>query len=651
MGGADQKRPGSPALICVLLVAALIGLLSPAPAGAASARSIDEAEAPRSELEPGDLHSSFAVRFRRYSQELDGVPVLGADAVVTDAPGTEGDLLLDRTVAGLRSPGPARVERETAIAAAERELGIRGAIGSSASLHIQPRPGTERLVWRVVVTPDGPPGSTEVLTDARSGEVVRVRSLVRGATGTASLYDTNPVVEQGFRGGLADNADGDSHSLTLLRQPVQLPRLLDGSRCLVGVWVIAELPTGGVCDPTGSRDWIDVTRADPRFEALMAYFHADRAQAYLQSLGFSNVVNRQLLITVNAFSDDASYYDTVTNDISLGFGGTDDGEDGDVIVHEYGHAIQDHQVPGFGGAGQAGAIGEGLGDYFAATIAATFAPNPTFDACVAEWDAIGFGFPQPVPCIRRIDPSLTLSQLQSVCGPTDIHCYGRAWSGALWQIRSLIGGSATDRMVIQSHFALPVNASFHDASVALLSADRQLHGGAHYGAARDVLVARGLLDPARLSWPPAPSPAAPSAARSSSDADRDGIPDGRDNCPSASNRDQRDWDGDGRGDRCDRSARVSLVSAKVHQGVAVVRGTLLPRHLAPSSFRVRVRRWSCRSDCGFRRLRDLAGARRTSGARLELRTRLASGRYRLQAVLRSRGHRRLRSAPLRIVVR
>ena len=44
----------------------------------------------------------------------------------------------------------------------------------------------------------------------------------------------------------------------------------------------------------------------------MAYFHVDRAQAYIQSLGFSNVMNRQLRVRANAFFQDNSFYDLAT---------------------------------------------------------------------------------------------------------------------------------------------------------------------------------------------------------------------------------------------------------------------------------------------------------------------------------------------------
>ena len=59
--------------------------------------------------------------------------------------------------------------------------------------------------------------------------------------------------------------------------------------------------------------------------------------------------------------------------IKLGKGGVDDAEDAEVILHEYGHAIQDsQQVPfGYGASLEAGSIGEGFADYWAVTVSAT----------------------------------------------------------------------------------------------------------------------------------------------------------------------------------------------------------------------------------------------------------------------------------------
>ncbi len=44
--------------------------------------------------------------------------------------------------------------------------------------------------------------------------------------------------------------------------------------------------------------------------------------------------------------------------LTFGTGGVDDAEDAGIIAHEYGHSIQDNQVPGFGSSAEGGAMGE-----------------------------------------------------------------------------------------------------------------------------------------------------------------------------------------------------------------------------------------------------------------------------------------------------
>ena len=115
----------------------------------------------------------------------------------------------------------------------------------------------------------------------------------------------------------------------------------------------------------------------------MAYFHIDRAQAYVQALGFTNVLNRPIRANVDApipgppteDGQDNSFFDLLTGELTFGTGCADDAEDAETIVHEYGHAIQEAQVPGFPAGADAGAIGEGFGDYFASALSATFAPT------------------------------------------------------------------------------------------------------------------------------------------------------------------------------------------------------------------------------------------------------------------------------------
>jgi hypothetical protein len=446
--------------------------------------------------------------------------VLGGAVVLTDGAGRRADLLLDGSRRGMKRPPPSSIPRDEAIRRALRSAHVVTLRAEpEASLAILPRSPGGRPVWRVTLPARSPFASFEVLIDARTGSTISIRDVLRRLTGSAALFDPNPVVTQGSRAGLADNGDADSSALTALRTPVTLQRL--SGNCLSGQWVNATLPTGDVCK--SDRDWSAVTRSDGRFEALMAYFHLDRAQAYVQSLGFTNVMNRQLRVHADDFPDDNSYYDTGTKELYTGVGGVDDAEDAEVMDHEYGHAIQDDQVPDFGtpaGAVQARAMGEGFGDYFSAALATTFTPSPAFDACVGEWNELPFGN----DCLRRVDGTATATDL----GPgtscdAEEHCYGQAWSGALWAIRASIGGATTDRLAIQSQFSLLQDSDFQDASRALLAADQQLYGGAHRQTLISILTARKLLDLERLDDTPADatSLAIPGSASGRLDASSD----------------------------------------------------------------------------------------------------------------------------------
>jgi len=462
------------------------------------AGSAHAAGAPRGQLALSKTTTSLGTDFKRYQQRVDGVPVLGGEVVVTNAPGEAADLKLDRSRRGLRAPGRATVTRVEAIAAARRATrasDLRAAPRAGRAILPTARGG--RLVWRVLLASGRPLASFEALVDARSGAIVRLRDRLKHDTGKAAVFIPNPVVAQGSRAGLDDDDDGDSPLLTSLRTPVALERLKSGTSCLKGRWVHAKLPSGEVCKP--NADFTSVTRADDDFEALMAYVHVDRARAYLESLGFPSLLNRSQRVLANGTSADDAFYDTEDKSITLGEGGVDDGEDGDVIVHEYGHAVQDAQVRDFGESPQGAAMGEGFSDYLQAALDAQRAPSATFNPCVAEWDAIDTEDSDSGQCLTRTDTDFTASQGGPGTGcNTEPHCAGTAWSGALWRVRGLIGGPTADRLVVQSHYPLTKTADFVDGSIALILTDRALYGGIHEQVLRDVLNAHGLLD---RKWP------------------------------------------------------------------------------------------------------------------------------------------------------
>jgi hypothetical protein len=514
-----------------------LALIAAASASAApeTPRALRAAVAPRHELRATQRTTlPGGAVIRRFQQRVGGRPVLGAEAVSDRAPGALPRLVADTTRPGIEAPAPARVSRERAVALARssvRSRALRAHV--SATLAIKPGHGG-RLVWRVLVPSAMPLGDFEVLVDAATGDVVARNDLTRDfQTGRANVYRVNPVVQhRGARHLWSDRHDRDTRLLRRLRHRVALPNLEGGQHCLRGRWAHALRGRSDRETCKRNLNWKKVTRADNRFEALEVYFQVNRSQRYIQRLGFSDsnpspngIVDSQQRAVANAYRIDNSAYLPVTQTITFGSGGVDDAEDGDIIAHEYGHAMQDSQSPAFGHSTryEPSALAEGSSDYWAAVMS-SLAPNTANedDVCIFEWDATTWGkfYPRVPPeksgrrCGRRADVTRTLDDALAHCRRVlfgsrfapDPHCVGEVWSSALWSIkRSLVshghGGAQMDQIYLAAQFLYTGRESFQDAARALLCADEDLHPkgvsgdcrGDDYAAIHREMRQRGIL--------------------------------------------------------------------------------------------------------------------------------------------------------------
>jgi hypothetical protein len=478
-----------------------------------AAQALRAADAPRVELVRTGSVRYRGFRVDRFAQRIGGYPVLGGEATVVAPPGQPAELAADATSlvvgkVGLAASAP-RVSRARAFATARAAGGVRAIRAGdrpSARLAIDAA-HEDALVWQVELPAARPIRDLEVLVDARSGRVVRRANLLRYATGRAKLFVPNPPAERGGYAGLgkrpkANHRDRNTPLLTKLREAVTLPRLKHGQRCLKGRFAVAryDRPAKAVC--RRSRDWHRIKRANDRFEALMSYFHIDRTQAYIQSLGFSDansppngIDDRRQHVVADAVRADNSFYSPQDRKIRYGSGGIDDAEDGDVIVHEYGHSLQDDQDKGFGCHGphfcQAGALGEGFGDYVSAmmTLVTPGLSNPTRAAfCIFDWDGISGYNLATAPCGRVADGSDGVSTLRAALaarGPCDanlrgeksldVHCVGEVWTHGLLDLRLALGGLVVDRDLLASQFAYVDSETFGQALDALVAADASLY--------------------------------------------------------------------------------------------------------------------------------------------------------------------------------
>jgi Zn-dependent metalloprotease len=412
------------------------------------------------------------------------VPVEGAVVNV----GVDRANIVRLVVSGYKANLPAvattpRVTAGAALGAARAHVGAPKAASVGTTLVIYAE-GAAALAWKVTLSNADPAGAWDVFVDALSGQVIAARGLLRHADGAGRVFDPNPIATLQDTT-LTDQDDANYPALAPAYRIVTLQGL-DGSGYLRGPYVDAS-SRNSAKEP--SLQFL-YTRDDRRFEQVMAYYHIDRTQRYIQSLGFNNANNRQQRVKVSTFSYDNSYYNPSSLDISLGRGGVDDAEDADVIIHEYGHAVQDNQVPGFGASADGGAMGEGFGDYLAFTMSAQ-GQSGAFLACIAEWDATSYDDREP-PCLRRLDEDKHYPE--DLHPQREVHADGEIWSRALFDMWNALGKQTADTLVLQSHFFLTPTASFQDGANAILAADQMIYGGAHQQQIRQVFVERGFLE-------------------------------------------------------------------------------------------------------------------------------------------------------------
>jgi Fungalysin metallopeptidase (M36) len=368
-------------------------------------------------------------------------------------------------------------------AAVETGKGGRKRLIGEPELLYRPTDGDPLLAWKVVVRTGPPTKEWKIYVDAFSGLVLSKRNQLKKARPAARVFDPNPVVALNT----VELKDSQRKLPAAAYREVELQGLT-GSGYLDGEYVSTSLTRRRVRRPDGDFRF---ERKKRGFTEAMVYFHIDRVQRHLQALGFDNILAKGIKVNVAGQREDNSYYSPAEKYLSFGTGGVDDAEDAETILHEYGHAIQDCQVSGFGDSDECAAMGEGFGDFLAASYFADWKPAWLRPA-ISSWDCIAYaGDP---PCLRRLDSNKKYPK--DITG--EVHDDGEIWSACLWELRHQLGRATTEKLVIAHHYLLNRWASFEDAANALLTADGQLCGGRNRKLIHGVFVQRGIFpDPRR----------------------------------------------------------------------------------------------------------------------------------------------------------
>jgi len=330
--------------------------------------------------------------------------------------------------------------------------------------------------WKIRFTRERPREEWIVYVNARTGSILnRYDNLAEGMRGRGWVFDPNPVTALGDHRLLITTKRRARQPPPVAYREVELAGL-DGNGTLSG----EHVTTARTRAPRVRRPNLEFRlRSDERgFEEVMVYYHVDSALRYLQQLGYRGpraIFREPIHANVNGTRNDNSWYSPFDRMLTFGTGDIDDAEDAETILHELGHAIQDAICPDFGQSAEAAAMGEGFGDYFAASFFESRKPE-RYRCSVMSWDGLlcGLGSRENPPCLRRVDSPSTYRDFDP---DGDEHDNGLIWSATLWEVREALGRERADRLILESHFQLDGFTTMGRGARAIIDADRHLERG------------------------------------------------------------------------------------------------------------------------------------------------------------------------------
>lgn len=468
----------------------------------------------------------------RYRQLHRGIPVEGAEIVVT----VDQDLNVSKVFNNVYpvTEEPVSVQpnlaSEEALDIAWDDLRVHGPImdgAPEAALVWMPDGSSFRLVWRTQVNVEAPFGRWRHRVDAMTGEILSVERTelprrpyaeqaafdsYQGPTldraeavgrfveeqrwnhakvesvdfvdGSGLTFDPDPrttLMNDSLRDNSSPSSFNDAYFTRILRDITES----GGTYSLVGPYVtIANFESPNTAPSTTPDGIWTAVRGNNAFNDSMTYFHIDQNQRYMQALGFvgaTGIQDGSIWVDTDGLSGaDNSHYVIGSNRLAFGHGCVDDNEDVDVILHEYMHAITHDINPSWGG-GHTGAIGEGLGDYWAGSYSYSTPNGPDYHPAWAfTWDG-------QLACWPGRDMDDYAQNYNAACS-YGAHSYCGSWNAdQLWStcmfssLTEVIALGRTreefDQIVLEGQFGLGYGVTIPELADATLVAAQALYPG------------------------------------------------------------------------------------------------------------------------------------------------------------------------------
>jgi uncharacterized protein (TIGR03382 family) len=451
--------------------------------------------------------------------QLHGLPVRGAYEVVAVA--SDGS----RRRVAARTVGPARLRPHEAQIDAEQARMLALEFGHTTPQLVYLNVHEQAvLAWEVSSPLDlsGRPQRERIWLSASTGKLLARRSLVFDSG--AVVYPENPATTP-----TPISIEFETVDVEVADVPLSSPTI-DVLGCLDAPEDPNPSPPGwwneGMCFPhararsNADGDYFvplpdvgliaDNEAFDDPYAEVAAYWYVERFFAGMAARGLTSARCEHISVVVNRYTLDdegervpaggANFVDECDPDVSptliIGQGRyVDYAYDADIIFHEMGHSIIQHLSPDglsdrkltpTGILSEAGALNEGLADYWAMTLS---------------------GDPEVGEYIGRYSVDLTTPFVRSgendkTC-PDDLvgqwHNDGLIVSGALWSASQRVGFEVVDSILLETLPRLGPDASLEDFGRAFLAVATEFHEAGVIDVASLELIerslaGRGLLD-------------------------------------------------------------------------------------------------------------------------------------------------------------
>jgi hypothetical protein len=313
-------------------------------------------------------------------------------------------------------------------------------------------------------------------------------------TVTAKVFLPDPLTTASvdYGGEYKDLDDADNDALNNERADVTMQvQFEDGIFYLRNDSVqIKDLNTPIVPVVTGTLPEFNFTRSESGFEDVNVFYHITNFSNDILNAGYEGLQHFYIEIDPHGASgaDQSFYISAAVPSIQFGEGGVDDGEDADVIIHEFTHAVSDQAASLSNSGLERRAMDEGYGDYFAASYSRKFSDHQWGQ--IFSWDGhneFWFG--------RNADTDKHYPEDNS----DNYYAASEIWSGALMDIFDLIGRENTDKLVLETLYGSFPNMTMPQGAQLILAAEELLFGGLYYDVVFNALDARGLINPVAIT--------------------------------------------------------------------------------------------------------------------------------------------------------